>query len=99
MELCDLNLHFYIQKDFPFSFSQAEKSNAVPVSLSIEDRLLCIRKVMVDIVAGLSYIHAKNEVHRDLKPRNGDSLRVTLIISSVSSSRECVEDRRFWSDS
>jgi serine/threonine protein kinase len=72
MELCEMDLDAYIQQDFPFSFSPVVAESSSPhVDLSLKTRLQCIQKIVNDIVSGVSYIHKKNEVHRDLKPRNG----------------------------
>jgi serine/threonine protein kinase len=49
------------------------RQQALPeqVSDSINFDFESVSQILEDIVAGLIYIHAKNFVHRDLKPRNG----------------------------
>jgi serine/threonine protein kinase len=70
MELCDMDLDTYIRQNFPFSFPPPASTDS-DIDLSSETILRCIKKILKDIVAGVLYIHAKGEVHRDLKPRNG----------------------------
>jgi serine/threonine protein kinase len=58
MELCDLNLENYINCEWP----QIMK-NRVPY-------LATEWSIMGDVLRGLAFIHSKQEIHRDLKPRN-----------------------------
>ena len=68
MELCDLNLHEYIHAKNPSEllpyFSRGDGVKSV----------LQIWTVMTQIASGVEYIHRQNQVHRDIKPVNGDAL-------------------------
>jgi serine/threonine protein kinase len=59
MELCDATLDDYISGG----------GNAV--GFKWEDTVGYLWKVMGDIASGLEFIHSKDWVHRNLKPRNG----------------------------
>lgn len=60
MELCDSNLEIFIRKHGAL--------REAPVTMPQ------ILEIMVQIVNGVAFIHDQNEVHRDLKPRNGTNL-------------------------
>ena len=68
MELCDVNLEDY------------NKANWVVMRstefISYSKWAVEIWTIMKDIASGLEFIHGNNEVHRDLKPRNGSSMRL-----------------------
>ena len=69
MELCDLNLEEYIH----------EKNGNIPGLLdwetvdSVEGKFLIVA-IMQQLLNGLIFIHEKDEIHRDLDPKNGDHL-------------------------
>ena len=72
MELCDVVLQAYIDwvssTDSDFSmlwFSKEPKTKAVSLQI--------IKKIG-DVTHGLGFIHAKKEIHRDLKPHNSEYL-------------------------
>lgn len=75
MELCDVDLEAYLEwassppnaeQNFPwFTTEVASRAHAVE-TLSI----------LADITNGLSFIHGEKEIHRDLKPHNGESVLV-----------------------
>lgn len=65
MELCDLNLEDYIQRKWPLRLSQTNFLDFPSNYRTI------ISDIMIDIASGLGFIHGLQEVHRDLKPRNG----------------------------
>src|SRR5271155_4185908 len=78
MELCDINLDDYIYKPWPpgligkSRFFRFDNLN-VPIEWAI----------LADIATGLAFIHSLGEVHRDLKPRNGNDshlLKVLILI-------------------
>jgi serine/threonine protein kinase len=89
MELCDVNLQTYIQTDFDPS-----QPNIEPVSiykLEYLDRSQRITKwrgivsIMLDVLYRLKFIHACDEVHRDLKPTNSalkPASALTLVLFS-----------------
>ena len=58
MELCDGDMDSYIGQRY------REKR---PVCLSE------IADIMIQVLNGLVFLHSHNEVHRDLKPKNGNS--------------------------
>jgi serine/threonine protein kinase len=59
MELCDLNLDTYLDKQHV----------AVDTLLPITN-VNQIWRIMQDITSGVTFIHSHKETHRDLKPRN-----------------------------
>jgi len=68
MELCDMNLSYYIQSTTP-----AEPSNSLPrfIGGGGTDSLLQIWTVMSQIASGVEYIHREHQIHRDIKTGNG----------------------------
>lgn len=78
MELCDLNLHVYIHGERPdFKLDDAQEVY-VPKDASLTIRFRNTLIIMKHISDGLKFIHDKNHVHRDLKPRNGSFIDVVL---------------------
>jgi serine/threonine protein kinase len=67
MELCDCNLAHYIYQDSSNSESIPHFYDDAPLSV----KGLQIWHIMRQIVSGTAFIHSQNEVHRDLKPKNG----------------------------
>jgi serine/threonine protein kinase len=61
MELCKFNLENCIRRTWPPDFLFDHQWGNDPH---------LIWQIMGDISSGLAYIHALNEVHRDLKPQN-----------------------------
>jgi serine/threonine protein kinase len=71
MELCDLNLDHYIQRKWPDGIKEK-----APYFVNVDGtptKLVQIWKIISDISSGLTFIHTKKEIHRDLKPQNGSS--------------------------
>jgi len=68
MELCDMNLHDYIQSTTP-----ADPSKSLPrfIKGGETDSLLQIWTIMSQIASGVEYIHREQQIHRDIKPANG----------------------------
>jgi serine/threonine protein kinase len=58
MELCDFNLEDYIE-------------GGGLLKLGIRGRHQKCLAIIRDLADGLTYIHWKGEIHRDLKPKNG----------------------------
>src|SRR4051794_35156360 len=56
MELCDGDMHSYIEQRY---------YSGNPLAASE------IADIMIQVLNGLVFLHDRNEVHRDLKPRNG----------------------------
>lgn len=73
MELCDLNLEDYIQRKWPPGIEELIPSFAIVDTLAPPLRIIPIWEIMRDICSGVAYIHDRGEIHRDLKPRNGNS--------------------------
>ena len=69
MELCDINLECYIERQR----NEAIEKKA-PYSAGISpSRMDQIWDIMQDITNGIAFIHSEKEIHRDLKPRNSMS--------------------------
>jgi hypothetical protein len=88
MELCEYNLEQY-------QYTRQHR----PV-MSDQAAILETWSIMMQIAAGVTYMHLLKEVHRDLKPRNSIYLliRVADMFSFVFGKRQHVEARRFWID-
>jgi serine/threonine protein kinase len=67
MELCQLNLHDYIQSEWEPSLLQKMQH----LTITKETKLEKAMTIMMQISEGVVYIHRNGEVHRDLKPSNG----------------------------
>jgi serine/threonine protein kinase len=61
MELCDLNLASLI-----FQWKKEMDSTH-----DASSRLIEIGNIFKDISDGITFMHSKGEIHRDLKPHNG----------------------------
>lgn len=71
MELCDLTLAAYIDRDWTNRDLRKKVPNFVGVEqLPLEFQLAQIRDIMKDVTSGVAFIHSHKEVHRDLKPKN-----------------------------
>ena len=75
MELCDFNLENYIYKQWT-----PEMKLAVPyMTADLPSRMQMnhIWDVMEDITRGIAFVHSKRFVHRDLKPCNSRTPKVS----------------------
>jgi serine/threonine protein kinase len=77
MEFCEGNLEHYIKRIHPSRFEAAHNLRLPSISFDHVGRVTTIWNIAEQISSGLSFIHACGEVHRDLKPRNGN-LMVSL---------------------
>jgi serine/threonine protein kinase len=68
MELCDLNLESWIERKWDQRIEP--ELRYFMANAPSRMRLGQIWDIMEDITIGAAYIHSKQEVHRDLKPRN-----------------------------
>lgn len=71
MERCDLNLENYLKQKWT---SNTWERTLNVVILGPSEEVTAIRNIMKDITKGVAFIHSQEEVHRDLKPRNGNTL-------------------------
>jgi len=72
MELCDYNLDTYIQKLWiPSDLEQLLYHSCDESIVDAKPRLRYVWVIMTQIASGVSFLHSKCMVHRDLKPRNG----------------------------
>jgi serine/threonine protein kinase len=69
MEFCELNLDEYIEGKTPSGFLL--ENPRVLGAPFLERGTWCIWDIMQQISCGVQFIHSCQEVHRDLKPRNG----------------------------
>src|SRR5947207_15216830 len=76
MELCDLNLDEYITNN---------RVVALVHEYAPGFREMYIWHIMKQIADGVAFIHSNNEIHRDLKPRNGAQPRLNLFSNFFSS--------------
>jgi len=67
MELCDLTLEDYIYRNSPVSDSIPQFVR----DASSSSKAMQIWNIVKQIASGVTFIHSQDEVHRDLKPRNG----------------------------
>jgi serine/threonine protein kinase len=83
MELCDHNLEDHILKDKAWS-SLVSGSSSLGAGQSADELLNRkfqeIMDIITQIIRGIEFIHSRNAVHRDLKPRNGSSRRSLLTL-------------------
>lgn len=71
MEMCILNLEDYILGDFKSVFGISKYLD--PHSTKCDLGCLSLWAILQSIANGLAFIHSHGELHRDLKPRNGNS--------------------------
>jgi serine/threonine protein kinase len=77
MELCDLNLESYIfQNVSPEIIASIHDALAVN-SQEASNRMVPVWRIILDICNGVRFIHEHQEVHRDLKPKNGTKQTIT----------------------
>jgi serine/threonine protein kinase len=84
MEFCDFNLHNYIHDPSTISVEIDDSPDIEimdPIHLLLGTikkevewsmKLLNIWTIMSETAAGLAFLHSHGQVHRDLKPRNGN---------------------------
>jgi len=92
MELCDINLHEYIYLPRSLNFdvgllSSMRTPTYVGENCSPLVRVRNILTIMTHISRGLEFLHRHNQVHRDLKPRNG--LFLSFILNFLLIFKSC----------
>jgi serine/threonine protein kinase len=70
MELCALNLNDFIRDGLTLKIGLTQYFH--PGSVNSEMGCFTLYNIIHDIVYGLQFIQSKGEMHRDLKPHNGD---------------------------
>ena len=83
MELCELDLETWIARKWDARIER--KLPYFTVELPSRMRSWQIRGIMEDVTNGTAFIHSKREVHRDLKPRNSESLFLRKQLMALSS--------------
>jgi serine/threonine protein kinase len=86
MEYCEHTLEYRLNK-------MAEKESKAlrdgDGQLTAQERTQKALRIVIDITAGLEFIHNNGQAHRDLKPRNGNILRLLYTDVSVLYSYSC----------
>jgi serine/threonine protein kinase len=84
LELCEFNLEWYIKKRLwkPTGEELSETGSSRLPQLELLTRARYIWVIMMQVASGLEFIHGLKEVHRDLKPRNGRTGNIALIVGS-----------------
>ena len=62
--------------NFPYIYREPKLSNSIPQFIKDappKAKAAQIWNIMHHVVSGISFIHSRQEVHRDIKPRNGFS--------------------------
>ena len=77
MELCELNLAQYIKGDWPAEVRRGR------YFVGTEKSMAHIWDIVKDIALGLAFLHGIGEVHRDLKPQNGNTITDNGLITIV----------------
>jgi len=76
MEFGDFNLEYHIK----CSSAALEKENSESSSADARlQRTLQLWDIARQIANGLQFLHGQKEVHRDLKPRNGRSMKRKIV--------------------
>ena len=72
MERCAFNLEKHILS-LHRKASKPERGTISHTESSEHEKILfTVQEVMIDITSGVSFIHSHKQIHRDLKPRNGN---------------------------
>ena len=95
MELCDINLEQYIYSNPSAAESFPHLVREAPSAVQASQ----VWNVMKQIARGLTFIHGHNEVHRDLKPHNGNVFMYfgSFVFSAIYEEKCCLETGRFRS--
>lgn len=72
MEMCNGNLEDYMQGRKPERFCITANPRLLGATFN-DIAILNVWDIMEQIASGLEFIHRCHEVHRDLKPQNGNS--------------------------
>ena len=79
MEICEGNLEDFIKGNDPQMFEAALNPLFSRTDVRHLAKAATIWNIMEQIASGLCFIHACGEVHRDVKPRNGNTSVATVV--------------------
>jgi serine/threonine protein kinase len=92
MELCDMTLKDYIDywagsKELPLETSLDLAPSVICNDCSLLLQMRNVWAIASQIAAGLEFMHSHHQIHRDLKPGNGNAIQSAALISKVLYSR------------
>lgn len=91
MELCDFNLEEYIRGKNSLLYDLSHNSRLLGLPFK-ERGVWNVWDIMEQISIGVQFIHDTEQVHRDLKPRNGTPIsKNILIFSAIFRDRQSME--------
>lgn len=95
LEPCILNLDDYIKGDVKSILGLETYFNSMLQGEEETPRCLSFWGILKDVSSGLNFIHSSQELHRDMKPRNGKPIVFPLMVFSTSLTTGLVENNRF----
>ena len=71
----DMTSYYYIDMEL-CAFSLAEYINKSAAPVESRSTTFEVWNIMSQLISGVQFIHSMGEVHRDLKPQNGNQLSI-----------------------